>query len=43
MFLEASQTNEKMALIMLGICIIPIAVLIVLAFVMKFKKKWEGK
>ena len=43
MFLEASQTNENMALIMLGICIIPIAVLIVLAFVMKFKKVSKSK
>ena len=43
MFLVASQTNENMALIMLGICIIPIAVLIVLAFVMKFKKVSKSK
>ena len=43
MFLEAMQTNEKMALLMLGICIIPIAILIVLAFVMKFRKVSKSK
>lgn len=43
MFLDASSTNQNLAIIMLCVCLVPIAVLIVVAFFIKLKKASKSK